>query len=212
MDHALPVVRDRARRPMLLALVFGIFLVLIGVTASALVAISSDHIKRTTLGAIVTRDRDLVEFFVDRTLTSSDLSAAGPSRLRASELRRQMEALASDDRITAIALRDSRGDIVVAGGPELASLAPGAADDERVEAALRGDPGYLLTETSADHSALDLHLPIFVDDDVLGVISIRRDASQLRASMDAASREVMVVTLAAAAILAAILYFVFRAA
>lgn len=43
MDHALPPVTGRARRPMLMALVFGIFLVLIGVTASALVAVASTH-------------------------------------------------------------------------------------------------------------------------------------------------------------------------
>jgi len=40
MDHALPHATGRARTPMLLALVFGIFLVLIGVTASALVAVA----------------------------------------------------------------------------------------------------------------------------------------------------------------------------
>jgi diguanylate cyclase (GGDEF)-like protein len=212
MDHALPVTRDRPRRPMLLALVFGIFLVLIGVTASALVAISSAHISQTTLSAIVTRDRDLIEFFVDGTLQASDLSAAGPSRLRASQLRRQMETLASEDGITAIALRDADGEIVVAGGPEVATLTGSAADDAHVAAALGGAPDYALTEASSGSGSLDLQLPIIADDEVLGVISIRRDASQLLASLDAARREVMVVTLAAAAVLAAILYFVFRAA
>jgi diguanylate cyclase (GGDEF)-like protein len=197
---------------MLLALVFGIFLVLIGVTASALVAIASAHIRQTTLSATVSRDRDLIEFFVDGNLLASDLSAAGPSRLRASELRRQMETLASEDGMTAIALRDARGDIVVAGGPEADALTA-LEDDPRVAAALGGTPDYALTVyESSTEGVLDEHLPIVSEDEVLGVISIRRDASELLASLDAARREVMVVTLAAAAVLAVILFFVFRAA
>ena len=56
--------RDR-RRPMLLPLVFGVVLVLVGVTASALVAVASDHLANATLGGVVNRDATLVELFVN---------------------------------------------------------------------------------------------------------------------------------------------------
>ena len=211
MDSVTTLVPRRARRPMLLALVFGIFLVLIGVTASALVMIASSHVKLTTLDATLSRDRDLIEYFVDGNLLASDLSAEGPSRLRANELRRQMETLASEDGMTAIALRDARGAIVIAGGPEVSALTV-VAEDAPLRAALRGKPDYALRADSATEGVLDVHLPIKSDDEVLGVISIRRDASELLTSLDAAAREVMIVTLAAAAVLAVILFFVFRAA
>jgi diguanylate cyclase (GGDEF)-like protein len=196
---------------MLLALVFGIFLVLIGVTASALVAVASDHISRTTVAATVSRDRDLIEFFVDGNLRASDLSAAGPTRQRAAELRRQMEMLASDDGITAIALRDRHGEIVVAGGPEVDELP--TAGHPQVVGALGGDLRAELTSGSDSVvDALEEQLPVMSEGEVLGVVSLRRDASQLLAALDAARRDVMIVTLAAALVLAAILYFVFRAA
>lgn len=211
MDHAFRLVTGRARRPMLLALVFGIFLVLIGVTASALVAVASTHLSSTVLSATVARDRDLVEFFVDGNLRTSDLSAAGPSEARRSKLEHQLEALASDGGITAMALRDRSGQIVAAGGPEVAEL-PTAGNQPRVIDALTGEASAELTTESASSGILEEHLPVISNGEVLGLISLRRDASDLLTSLDAARRDVMIVTLAAALVLAAILYFVFRAA
>ena len=57
----------RSRRPLLLALVFGVFLVLIGVTATALVAVTAVHLSSATLQAVVDRDRSLIELFVNST-------------------------------------------------------------------------------------------------------------------------------------------------
>src|SRR5688572_6849118 len=122
MDRARPPRSGRTRRPMLLALVFGIFLVLIGVTASALVAVASTHLSSTALKAIVSRDRDLVELFVEDHLRESDLSSAGPTDARRRVLEERMEKLASDDGITAIALRDRNGEIVASGGPDVEGL------------------------------------------------------------------------------------------
>jgi oligopeptidase B len=48
---------------MLLALVFGVFLVLVGVTASGLVAVASVHVSSAAMEAILARDRALVEGF-----------------------------------------------------------------------------------------------------------------------------------------------------
>ena len=76
------------RRPLLLALVYGVFLVLVGVTASGLVAVAGAHINSATLEAVVARDHSLVELFVAGRLQASDLQDPGPAPSRAAELAR----------------------------------------------------------------------------------------------------------------------------
>ena len=71
---------------MLLALVLGVVLVLVGVTGSALVAVTSDHVSKAALANVVSRDASLVEMFVNATLVASDLDDDGPERARAAEL------------------------------------------------------------------------------------------------------------------------------
>ena len=197
---------------MLLALVFGIFLVLIGVTASALVAIASQHLSYTALAAIVSRDRDLVELFVEGNLETSDLTGAGPSRSRLRVLQAKLETLASDDAIVAIALRDRDGHIIVVGGPAAAQMRD-VTEDPLLAAALGGEPQAELTESTGEApDVLEEHLPIMSNGEVLGIVSLRRDATNALAGLDAARRDIMIVTLAAALVLAMVLYFVFRAA
>jgi diguanylate cyclase (GGDEF)-like protein len=198
---------------MLLALVFGIFLVLIGVTASALVAVASTHLSTTAINAILTHDRDLVELFVEGNLRTTDVSGEALSPTRATTLRGQMDTLASEDGITAIALHDVNGDLVVSGGPAATELETGMDEALLAAAQDRHEPQHRIEEPSGPtHPFIDEHLPIMADGELRGVITIRRDATDLLASLDAARRDIMIVTLAAAAVLAAILYFVFRAA
>jgi hypothetical protein len=85
------------RRPMLLALVYGVFLVLVGITASALEAVASVHVSSATLAAVVSRDRSLIDLFVNDTLRASDLTADGPSQARADELEAKLAALTAKD-------------------------------------------------------------------------------------------------------------------
>ena len=79
------------RRPMLLALVFGVVLVLVGVTASALVAVASDHLANATLGGVVNRDATLVELFVNGELRADDLTSDGPGGARVDEIAGRLE-------------------------------------------------------------------------------------------------------------------------
>ena len=78
MDLARSTIDPGRRAPRLLLLVFGIFLVLVGLTASALVAITSVHVSTMTLNVVVERDRSLVDLFVNGNLTAADLGPAGP--------------------------------------------------------------------------------------------------------------------------------------
>ena len=197
---------------MLLALVFGIFLVLIGVTASALVATASGHLSYTALTAMVSRDRDLVELFVESHVRLDDLSRDELPLARRSELRATLDTLASDDGIVAIALRDAEGNVLVAGGPAASSLRDRPAD-ALLEEALAGAPqAELIAGADGTAGILEEHLPIMSNGDVLGVMTLHRDAADVLAALDHARFDVMLVTLVAAFVLAVILYFVFRAA
>jgi len=208
MDVARLTTNPGRRAPPLLALVFGIFLVLVGLTASALVAISSVHLSGITMNAVVARDRSLVDLFVSDNLTSADLALARPGDERLGELRDKLDALAAADEISAIDLRDRRGDVIVTTGGSV-GIDPSA---EQLLAALSGEPTASLSE-SGEASVLEEHLPILsADGTVFGVVTLQRDATSLVSGLGAARRDVVIVTAVAALVLAAILVVVFRAA
>jgi diguanylate cyclase (GGDEF)-like protein/putative nucleotidyltransferase with HDIG domain len=208
------------KRPALLALVYGVFLVLVGVTASALVAIAGDNVTNATLSAVVDRDHSLVELFVSGRLRESDL-ADGVSTTRIAELQSQLAALTGQDAILRIEIR-------VAGHVVVASNEAGAAGS-RVPAsvamtdALAGRPTAALvplTQAAAPagrplgaKDVVQEFLPIMGSDGTtMAVVALWRDGGPLVASIDATRRDIMVVTLFAAILLAAILFLVFRAA
>lgn len=193
------------RAPRLLLLVFGIFLMLVGITGSALVAVTSDHLAAATLNALVERDRSLVNLYANGNLTVEDLEAPRPGLTRLAELRDTLEALARGDAIVAIELRDRHGRVVVSTAG--AAAAEPAAD--RVGQALAGDASAVLN----DESILEEYLPLVADDGaVLGAVILQRDAASVSGMLGEASRDVLLVTVVAALVLAAILVLVFRAA
>jgi diguanylate cyclase (GGDEF)-like protein/putative nucleotidyltransferase with HDIG domain len=211
----------RPRRPMLLALVFGVMLVLVGVTASALVAIASAHLRSATLSGVVSRDASLVELFVNGTLTEGDVSAAGPSPARVTELRSLLARLTQNDAILRVEIRGRDGRVLASDDAAVIGLS--APVSTVMEAALRGEPSASVLE---DPSAIEAAggplaqgtvvqelLPIVGSDgETRAVVGIWRDADALIASLDATRRDIMLVTLAAGLLLAAALFAIFRAA
>ena len=209
------------RRPMLLALVYGVFLVLVGITASALVAVASVHVSSATLAAVVSRDRSLIDLFVNDTLRASDLAATGPGQARAEELEAKLAALTATDEILRVELRRPDGTIVVSDAPGLRGQRPPLSAG--MKSALAGKPGANLVEGSAvrdpagppivAESVVQEYLPLVGRDGTpLAVVALWRDAAPLIANIDAARRDIVVVTLAAGALLAVILFLIFRAA
>ena len=97
---------------MLLALVFGFVLVLVGVTASALVAVATDHLSSSTLNGVVKRDASLVELFVNGNLRATDLDEDGPSPARAAELGGLLASLTGSDEILHIEIRGLDGRVL----------------------------------------------------------------------------------------------------
>ncbi|MDQ2674714.1 MAG: diguanylate cyclase [Chloroflexota bacterium] len=201
MRHARPTTNRPARAPRLLVLVFGIFLVLVGITASALVAITSDHLARTTLNAVVGRDRSLVDLFANQNLLRSDLAEPMTSS-RKQELTVALEALADDDGIEAVEIHTADGKLLTTDA-HATELSP-----ELLAAALAGG-----AKAELAGSALIAYLPLATESgEVVGAVVLQRPSANLLAALDAARRDVLLITVGAALSLALILLLVFRAA
>jgi diguanylate cyclase (GGDEF)-like protein len=212
---------SRSRRPALLALVLGVVLVLVGITASALVAVSSFHLSSATLSSVVSRDASLVELFVNGTLRASDLDADGPSEARVDELTGLLGALSSRDSIVRIEIRDLDGRVIMS--DSAAVIGRESLSSSGMRDALDGRPSAELVDAGSqvdavgglptDAAMVQEYLPIVSgDDQPLAVVALWRDASKLLASLDATRRDVMLVTLVAGVLLAGMLFLVFRAA
>ena len=78
--------RRRVPRPVLLILVYGIFLVIVGLTAVTQTALVSADFSATALNSTVSADAALVRLFVTGNLSPDDLGASGPSAERQAAL------------------------------------------------------------------------------------------------------------------------------
>ncbi|HET9416165.1 MAG TPA: hypothetical protein VFP30_01360, partial [Candidatus Limnocylindria bacterium] len=201
MRHARRTTNRTARAPRLLVLVFGIFLVLVGITASALVAITSDHLARTTLNAVVGRDRSLVDLFANENLLLADLAEPMTASRRA-ELIAALEALADDDGIEAVEIHTADGPLLTT------TAAAGELSQGPLADALGGDASAELAG-----AALMAYLPLATETgEVVGAVVLQRPSANLLAGLDAARRDVLLITVGSALALALILFLVFRAA
>ncbi|MEK6192043.1 MAG: diguanylate cyclase [Chloroflexota bacterium] len=206
---------------MLLALVYGVFLVLVGVTATALVTVTGTHLSSATVNAAVGRDRALVALFVNGNISQEDVDSDGPTRASAAALEAKLATLIAADEILRIDLRATDGTI-------LASTAAGVRGDKptvsaSMQLALSGQPAVnvLAGDEATDagsagfgaEQVVQEYLPLKSDaGEPLAVIAMWRDAAPLMASLEAARRDIVLVTLGAALVLALILFGVFRAA
>jgi diguanylate cyclase (GGDEF)-like protein/putative nucleotidyltransferase with HDIG domain len=201
--------------------VYGVFLVLVGVTASALVAIAGDNVYRATVSAVVDRDHSLVELFVSGRLREADITSGALSSARADELQAQLAALTGQDAILRIEIRDAGGHVLAGNVMGVDGLmAPNAA---AAADAVAGTPSAAMVSVQdaarpagpplAARDVVQEFLPIIGSDGrTLAVVALWRDGAPLVASMGAARRDILVVTLAAALLLGGILFLVFRAA
>ena len=206
---------------MLFATVFGVALVLVGITASALVAVASEHLAKATLRSVVTRDASLVELFVNDNLLASDLDSDGPTEVRVHEISGLLGALSDRDAIVRVEIRGADGHVIVSDAADVIGREGGVSAG--MSAAMDTTPTAVLVEAGRGVGAVgDLpnpaglveeYLPIVdANGRPLAVIALWRDASELMASLDATRRDVMLVTLVAGVLLAGMLFLVFRAA
>ena len=206
---------------MLLALVFGVTLALVGVTAGALVAVASEHFRAATVVGVVDRDASLVEYFVNGNLRETDLDADRIGDERAAQLSGLLGVLTDrDESIARLEIRDLDGGVLVSDDRELVGTSAGipagmrGALDARSTAVLlqAGAQTEAAGELANRNGMVQEYLPIVsADRETLAVVAVWRDARTLMAGLDATQRDLIVVTMVAGVLLAGMLFLVFRA-
>ncbi|HEX5040965.1 MAG TPA: diguanylate cyclase [Candidatus Limnocylindria bacterium] len=205
---------------MLLALVLGVLLVLVGVTATALLWITSVRLTEATLNAVVTRDGSLIGLVVNGSLNADDLDADGPTAARAIEIHRILDSLSASDTIARIEVRSLDGTVLLSNAAEAVGRTTPTSDGMSDAAA--GHPRADLLDAGVALSAagdlanpggmVEEYLPVTSDGRPIAVVALWRDAGQLMASIAATRIDIMLVIVAAGVLLSAMLFLLFRAA
>ncbi len=212
----------RLSRPTLLILVFGAFIALVGITAAAQAYMVGAHFSAATLNDVVSSDAATTRAFVNAYVQPADLAkdtAIPDPGTAPTKLEGQLATLTRPHEILRVELRRTDGTIVAANDPsirgtivpvdgEFALAAGGTPRAEILPAETAGaGPGGLGTPI-----LLREYLPISVEGEVLGVVAIWRDAVPVLDRLALVRRDVVLVTLSAALIAAALLFLIFRAA
>jgi diguanylate cyclase (GGDEF)-like protein len=199
----------------LLLVVYGVFLVVVGVTATAQTALVSLHFSTAAINSTVASDVAIVRTFVNDGLVAADLTgSADPARVE--RLDGLLAELAGSAGIRRLEVRDPAGVLRL-------SSAPVGADDPAVvpldDTALHGAAAgaaqaAILDTPSGDGSQVLRALLPLLDDrgETRAIVGVWRDAGPILAPIGDVQRDMLVVTLAAAAVAGGVLYLAFRSA
>src|SRR5678815_2653827 len=108
-----------ARRPVVLMLVYGIFLMIVGVTATAQAVMVSAQFSTNTLNSIVSTDTTLVRAFVTSFVAPGDLAAGALPGERQAIVERQLGTLVAPGTILRVEVRRPDGTVIFANDPAL---------------------------------------------------------------------------------------------
>jgi diguanylate cyclase (GGDEF)-like protein len=210
----------RVRRPVLLLLVYGIFLMIVGVTATAQAVMVSTHFSTDTLNSIVSTDSALVRAFVGSFVSPDDFGPAAMPSERQAALERQLRTLVAPGTILRVEVRRPDGTIVFADDPALRGSAP-APSDAFARAAIGTSAIVDIVDLGASEAAgpalptakvVREYFPLNVGGTVVGIVGVWRDAVPILAQLEEVRRNIVIVTLSAALVAAAVLFLVFRSA
>ena len=209
----------RVPRPILLVLVYAIFLVIVGITATAQTFMVSASYSQTTLQSVVSTDAALIRSFVNGNIEPSDVGATLSAERRA-ELESRIRLLVAQTEILHVEIRRPDGTVVVADRPAAAgSMAPSTKDfraaiDERTVAASFSDAATSEAAggTPETTDVLREYFPLLADGAVQAVVGVWRDAVPIFHELDELRTNIVVTTLTAALVAAFVLWMVFRSA
>jgi diguanylate cyclase (GGDEF)-like protein len=212
--------RPVTRKPVLLLLVFGVLLVIVGITATAQAVMVSAYASSSTFSSIVDGDVATVRGFAAQELSGGDgttRSDAGRQRISAA-----LQTILAKGGIVRAEIRSPEGRVLASSsavGPDPA-VAPSAPLSPDFAAAVAGTPRVALIEASeaeTDSAGLPAtlvreYLPLQRAGSTVLVVALWRDAVPILSALDGLRRDVVIVTLTAALIAAAVLLLVFRSA
>jgi diguanylate cyclase (GGDEF)-like protein len=199
----------------LLLVVYGVFLAVVGVTATAQTALVSLHFTTAAINNAAASDVAIVRTFVNDGLLAADLTdAADPDRVE--RLDGLLAQLAGSAGLRRLEVRDPGGVL------RLSSATPGVDDPAVVpldaaalQSAADGAAHAAIIDTpAADGSRVLRALFPLLDDtgEARAIVGVWRDAGPILAPIADLQRDMLVVTLAAAVVAGAVLYLAFRSA
>ena len=211
----------RPPRQMLLTIVFGVILVVVGVSATAQAIMVSVYASTSTLNSVVQSDLATVRGFAFEGLDPDIVEDGGLPPAQLAELQRLLATILAKGEIEQVELRFPDGRVAAASDPvvtgrealpsedftravETGSVQVGLVDAATAELA----PG----STSTVPNLLREYLPLRLDGQVVLVVGVWRDAAPIMGSLGDLRRDVVFVTVSAALIAAMVLFLVFRSA
>ena len=208
------------RRPILLILVFGAFLALLGITATAQAVMVSAQLSASSLDSAVGSDSATVRAFLNAYVNPRYLDpTVGITADESARLDGQLATLVRPGEVRRVELRRPDGVLIgtsAAGGgagpmPSDASFASAAAGTP--EAAIVATDQTAAADLAAETpTMLQEYFPVSTSGQVKAIVGVWRDATPLLDALSAARRDVVAITLTAGLIAAMLLYLVFRAA
>jgi len=213
--------QPRIRRPVLLLLVYGAFVALVGITATAQAAMVSAHFSAATLNDVVGSDAATIRAFVNAHLDVHylDETGGGPSATQLASLEQQLGTLTAAGEILRVEVRLLDGRVLAADDPTAAgglvpadeafALAVGGAAQAAIVPVAEANAGLAVV---ADDRLIREYLPLSTGGHVRAVVGIWRDAAPVLERLSLVRRDVVVVTLSAALVAAALLFLIFRSA
>jgi diguanylate cyclase (GGDEF)-like protein len=212
--------RTHVPRPVLFVLVYGIFLVIVGVTATAQTMMVSANFSTSTLQSVVGTDAGLIRSVVNTYVLPGDLDADGPSATRRTALEDDLARLVRRAEILRVELLRPDGTVIAGDRSEVSGLAAptspdfrSAADGRTVAAGIadvaQSEAAGPALETT---SVLREYFPLQADGQVKAVVGVWRDAVPILAELDRLRTDIVVTTLTAALVAALALSLVFRSA
>ena len=212
--------RARTPRPLLLLIVYGLFLVIVGITATAQTVLVSLHFSVAALSTSVGGDAATVRTVVNRFLEPDDF--AGPlsaDRIVAVEqmlidLRRQGEIIRVDirdpDGLTRFSTEPAARGEVAPITPTFQNALAGNVDAMIVQAGEATEaPGPAIGAADLLREYFPL---ITADGETTAVVALWRDAQPILDRLEGTRRDVVLVTLSAAIIVSILLFLIFRSA
>ena len=206
---------------MLLLLVFGVFLVIVGVTATAQTVIVTANVSSATMSSVIQSDAATIRAFANLDLRAADLDPAAVTDERRAQVQADLDTLVRAGEILHLEVRLPGGRVILSNRADAVgqTAAPTAdfleATSGTVTAAI-GPPtdSEAVATTFPTTNVVREYFPIQTDrtgDQVIAIVGIWRDGAPILARVDAARRDVVLATLSAAFVAAFVLLLVFRA-
>ena len=210
----------RVPRPVLFVLVYGIFMVIVGVTATAQTVMVSSSFSGSTLRSVLSADAALVRSVVNVYVGSGDLGAADLTAARRSQLETDFAALVRRAEILRVELRRPDGRVIVGDRPDVSGMAApvtadfqATVDGQKITAGIAGvAASEAVGPVLGTETVLREYFPLQADGRVQAVVGVWRDAVPIIAELDRLRRDIVITTLTAALVAAVALFVVFRSA